>query len=104
MSDKELLQIINREGDIYGIPARIANDQSISSFTTWAAKNDTNFANLITKKLEAQANNLPKISDDAVDPSAFSQQVNELFVNQSKKYGDEFIIQTSISFSVFIDL
>lgn len=91
MSDKELLQIINREGDIYGIPARIANDQSISSFTTWAAKNDTNFANLITKKLEAQANNLPKISDDAVDPSAFSQQVNELFVNQSKKYGDEFI-------------
>ena len=57
-SSTQLLKISAREGQGYGIPARIANDETITAFSNWAASNNQSFNQVLTSLINKNAKNV----------------------------------------------
>tara|TARA_Y100000361_G_scaffold120175_2_gene111793 strand:+ start:1092 stop:4256 length:3165 start_codon:yes stop_codon:yes gene_type:complete len=93
MSDEELLKIVSREGQPYGVPARIADNEVLTAFNNWAAGNNQNFNNVLTSLINRNAKNviLPDDLKPVGDPTNFLTEVKTLFANQSKDFGDKFV-------------
>jgi hypothetical protein len=93
MSDEELLKISTREGQGYGIPARIADDETITAFSNWAASNNQSFNQVLTSLINKNAKNVI-LADDLKptgDPDIFVAEIKSLFNNQSQEYGKKFV-------------